>query len=911
MGGEPRFQAPMIGRASDLARLQSALDTVRRHNQPRVALVTGEAGLGKSRLVAEFRRSVNSPAEVRIFQGNCLTYARSTPLRVVADLLRDIVQLSEADPDDVQQDILAAYLDQLGLTSPDILPYLVHLLGLAQPDAQTESRLRLLKPAMLQRQTHAALRQLFLALTRQAPTVLIFEDLHWLDPASSDFLEYLIQTIDEAPLLLLLVSREAERETTLRSLLTALEQEPARLVDLKLQALTAVEGQLLADQLIPQTTAEAGALKQHLVARTEGNPFYIEETIRMLIDEGGLERTPADTGWQVTPQAYVLLKSVPGTVKGLILARFDRLPDSLRWTLQKAAVLGASFPVSLLQELAQVSSDTLAGQLSRLEARQFLTGTPFRSAPGYTFRHALVQETIYQTLLNRDRRKIHTQVGQAIGRSTFWLPEEQAEILAYHFTESDSPASALPYLIRAADNAAGRCAFETAIGHYRQAMTLLPEQPAPGDQQFFHVRLGLGRVLKFVGELAEAHQVLSDALEQLSGFDQAAYKPILIGNLRQLADVRQREGKFDQAMPYLVTGLDRLGPNAPQEEPGLWRSLLDRMAWIRFRQGQLDEAWSLADQATAGQVPADTADPIRLASLYNTQGGVAWQQGRLDESIAFVQRSLDLYEKVGYSWGVAVAYGNLGLLHYSLGNWPRAIEYFERAYAVHQIIGNPEGQAVISGNLAVLHLSRGEHEQARQELETNLSIQARLGDSWGMAQTHVNLAHLALVQARFAETVTHAQTALALSESIGSAEIRVPVHWCLAMVRAEQNGLQQGFEYARRALEMAQEAQFTEGEIDSLRVLGILQIRAGQYDQAKVNLHESLELSLQQKVRYRQGLALYELGRLYQRRSQIDQATAEEWRARALESLHEAADIFETLGAGHDLYLARLALDQL
>jgi tetratricopeptide (TPR) repeat protein len=167
------------------------------------------------------------------------------------------------------------------------------------------------------------------------------------------------------------------------------------------------------------------------------------------------------------------------------------------------------------------------------------------------------------------------------------------------------------------------------------------------------------------------------------------------------------------------------------------------------------------------------------------------------------------------------------------------------------------------------------------------------------------------VQARLAETVSHARTALALSDSIGSAEIRVPVYWCLALVHAEQNALQEGLDSARRALEMAQETQFTEEEIDSLRVLGILQTRAGQYDQAEIHLQESFELSRQQKVRYRQGLALLESGRLYQRRAQLDQDAAEAWRAKALETLAEAADIFETVGASHDLHLARQALDQL
>jgi predicted ATPase/class 3 adenylate cyclase len=906
------LQVPMIGRAYDLARLQNALVAVCQHGHSRVALITGEAGVGKSRLVAEFCRSLD-PAGTKVYHGHCLTYAHQKPLWVVAEVLRDMIRLPEAEAVEVQQEILYNYLSHLDLTHPEILPYLSHLLGLTQSEAQIEARLQLLEPAILQRQTHAAVRQLLVAKTRLEPIVLIFEDLHWVDPASRDFLEYLIQTTSDIPLMLVLVSREAERETAIRPLLIAAEKEPECLVDIQLQGLSAMEGQLLVDQLVPQSTAEAWALKQHIVARAGSNPFYIEEIVRMLMDQGGLVRAAADNAWQVTPKANELVRTVPGTVRGLILARFDRLPESLRWILQKSAVLGDSFPVNLLHHLVKASPEIITAQLSQLETQQFLSATSFRSHPGYTFRHALLHETVYNTLLKRDRAKIHAQVAQAIEGSTLWLAEERAEILAYHYVKSTNPAKALSYLITAAENAARRCAYETAITHYRHAMSLLPKPPDEASPEFFHVHLGLAEALKFVGEFAAASQILSETLQHLWGWSMAAnpefLKSILVESLRQFGDVRQREGNYDEAIKFLEAGLQMLGEDNNKEERELRRSLLDRLAWIRFRQGQLAEAFTLASQATANPDPAEPGDLLRLASLFNTLGGLAWQQGQLAEAITYVQRSLDLYESTGYLWGTATAYGNLGILYYVLDNWPKAADYYERAYNIQQIIGNPEGQAHALDNLGVLHTAMGEYEIARRELTTGLATRQRLGDNWGTAQSHVNLGYLALVQSDFAEAATHIQTALNLADAIGSAEIQVPARWCLALVQAEhEEELPSSLQLAEQALEMARTMHFMEGEIDSLRVLGILLARAGQYSQAETCFRDSIELALKQNIRYRRGLALYELGRLYTRLVQVDQPDSEEWRAKALEVLNEAAELFKTLGAIHNMYLVQLSL---
>src|SRR5215212_3183032 len=200
------LQAPMIGRDHLLAQLNDTLDAVRTFGQHRVALVTGEAGLGKSRLVAELRKIVRQ-SDVQFYQGACLAYARSTPLWVIAAIVRDILRLSEIDPPTIQRETLRAYLSQSGFADNDVLPYLNNVLGLEQDDLDIEMRLRRMDASMLQRQIHAVLRQLFLFEAERAPTVLVFDDLHWVDPASRDFLEYLVQTTGDAKLLLVLVSR--------------------------------------------------------------------------------------------------------------------------------------------------------------------------------------------------------------------------------------------------------------------------------------------------------------------------------------------------------------------------------------------------------------------------------------------------------------------------------------------------------------------------------------------------------------------------------------------------------------------------------------------------------------------------------------------------------------------------------
>jgi class 3 adenylate cyclase/tetratricopeptide (TPR) repeat protein len=897
------LQAPMIGRATELLQLQVAFTAVRQ-GQARLGLITGDAGVGKSRLVREFQQTL-AESNTRVIQGGCQAYTSATPLWLVTEIVRQMIGLQESDSKDVQCKTLHSYLSRQKLANNETAPYLRQILGCEQPDPVFMARFESMDAAMLQKQTHSALRQLFLSESRQSTTVFIFEDLHWIDPASKEFLEYFIQTTVDEPLLLLLVSRQLERETTLQSLVAAAGQEPERLVDLQLQALSTTEGQLLVDQLIGQFTPEAQKLKQKIIKRAEGIPFYIEEIIRMLIDQGGI--TSAHKMWQFGPTASQIIEAVPGTLKGLILARFDQLPEGLRQTLQNAAVLGNAFPVKLLLSLMNINPQTVAVHFRELERRQFIISRPIRGEAAYVFRHALLQETIYGTLLKQDRQRIHTQAADEIEKDHTWHPDDRAEALAYHYVESTTPIRAIPYLITTATNAARRCANETAVKNYRQVIDLLPDKPNEHEQQFFQVRLGLGTALKFLGRFEEAGQTLTEALNYLwdssLSDSSASLWPILVESLQQMADIRQREGVYDAALSYLEAGLQVLGEEGARKQSYLWRALLDRLAWVRFRQGRLDEAFNLARSAVDNAREDNIIEPVKLASLYNTLGGVCWQLGDLNQAVAFVENSMSLYKDIGYTWGVAIAHGNLGILFDVQGYWPKAIERYEQAYELHQITGDLQNQASNLDNLGTLYMTMGQHDKAKRDLETGLAIRRRVGDAWGTAQSQVNLASLALTRHIWPEVIEYAGPALEIADDIGSLELQIQARWLLAIALTKtKNDLGPGLKLAEQALEMARANGLSEKETECLFALGLIHGHAKDFTAAGALLRQSVALAQTQDDPYRQGLALLELARLAPGTgTQSNQPDPDISQVQKLAELEEAIGLFQTLGATYYL----------
>lgn len=441
--GLPGLRVQMVGRSRDLARLHQTIKSVQEQKTRKITLITGEAGLGKSRLVSEFCQELDAQ-HVAHYQGNCLAYARSRPMWVVAELIRNIVHITEIDPIEYQINQLRAFIAEHALDESSVLPVLSHILDLTPFEAEAVAHLHTADKDDFQSWVNDVLCQV-LSVFRGAPYALIFDDLHWVDPASRDFIIHLIETDDEIPLHLILVSRDFERLTVLRPIVDVCLQRSETFEDIRLHALSVDESRLLVNRLVEQASPDIEELNEVIVTRAEGNPFYTEEIVRMLMDKGGIIAEQGDE-WIATSRAKDLLRSVPGTLRGLILARFDQLPSDLRRTLQQAAVLGRSFPARLLAELYHGDVGVLLEHLRELTDRQFLLEDANSTELGFVFRHTLIQEAVYSTLLKRERRRLHGLAADVIKDINFWLPEEQADVLAYHYAESSEPDKAIPYL---------------------------------------------------------------------------------------------------------------------------------------------------------------------------------------------------------------------------------------------------------------------------------------------------------------------------------------------------------------------------------------------------------------------------------------------------------------------------------
>ncbi|MBE0696229.1 MAG: tetratricopeptide repeat protein, partial [Anaerolineaceae bacterium] len=910
--GLPGLQVPMIGRREHLEKLISIFKHGIENNSSEIVFCSGDAGIGKSRLVVEFRNYLIS-RRVTMIEGTCALYMRITPYRVVADILRNILGISELDPIHEQRKILRQYLEQYELDRSDILPYLMHVLGILHSDPVLEVRIKLLDPSMLLRQTHFALRMFFIVQSRKAPLVLVFDDLHWVDQPSGQFLEYLCQSLESSPLILVLVARDFEKYAFAKAIRVSADKHIHKPHDLYIQPLIESDGHLLVDQLVHEDTKLAKELKALITARAGGNPYYTEELVRILMDHGGLVNQ--DGNWKLTAGAVRLIEQVPGTLSDIILARFDHLPDPLRRVLLRASILGDSFSVRLLQALMAEDGINLNANLRDLEARDFLIHTQFDIEDGYIFKHPLLSETIYKTLLKRDLRQLHTKVAQAIENGDYWLPGERNQVLAYHLSESSKPASAIPYFLVSAEKAYQNFANDMAAQLYRQVLSLMETLPELDILQKEKAQVGLAQALKFTGELEEAARLLMEIVDRVlkSQINQLNINHPSFQNqidaLCELADMRAREGDLDYAIQQLEQGLELLGDSGRKLSPIIWRRVVDRLAWVYFRQRNLDDAYNLVDLALLDTDASETEDPITMASLYNTMGGIYWTRLRFADAIESVEHSLEIYKNLHYHWGMANSLSNLGILHYSTEKWVQAVDYLQQADRLRREYGDDPERPINLKNLGDVLIDLGEYQHARSSLETSREISHRLGLNFAETHAEFALTRLAIAEGGISTARMHLQNAGGLIESFTEDNDRVAQFYQLeALIEIQDENLQKAKEAAEQALLISRRGDLADKDVDTLRILGTIQSKIGEFKAAETHLLQSIELALQLNDRFAEAKARFELGILFWNWSQRDQALQRQFLERSKQALDGAVRIFETLGAKQELQRAKNAL---
>jgi ABC-type oligopeptide transport system substrate-binding subunit/class 3 adenylate cyclase len=454
--------AALVGRDFELSVIDHAIEGLV-DGRGTIVSIIGEPGIGKSRLVAEVRRRHHD--RVRFVEGRAVSYAQTFPYWPARELLREWLGLGATAPEArVRLELKAELAHLFGDEAEGVYPFLATLLGIAlEPEAA--ERLNELSREGLRRETFEVFGELVCRIAREVSVCLVFEDLHWADDATLELLEALLPVTEEAAVGIVLCYRSEREHGSWRLGERARQRHPHRYREIELRPLPDDASRSLATLVagaeLPDSVAEL------LAIRAGGNPFFLEEALQDLIERGALRRSDGHYELAVDQQEL----TIPTLVQGALQARLDRLDPAAREVISLAAVIGRTFGLPLLERL--IPHDQLIPALSELQRMDLVVERRRRPTPEYSFRHGLVQEVAYASLLEAKRRKLHRKVGQAIESLYPESREEVYALLARHFMEADDAEKAAEYLLRAGDAARALYAEQEALEHYGKAREFL------------------------------------------------------------------------------------------------------------------------------------------------------------------------------------------------------------------------------------------------------------------------------------------------------------------------------------------------------------------------------------------------------------------------------------------------------
>jgi len=457
------LKARMIGREKELAALIDCADELMNQRRGQIASIIGEAGIGKSRLVGELGEYVMGK-DVQWLEGRCLSIGQSVSFWPFIDMMRTYLDISGEDGESaVANKLIQGMTDLFGPEADGIIPYVGHMLS-TKLDDRYQELIRHASPEQVRRQTLLRMRDVFVALARRRPLVMILEDMHWADDLSLDLLWILLDELVAAPMLVVCVHRLDRAHGSWQIGSVASNKHLERYTQLPLNPLTHDQTQQMVESLLDIKDLPSEA-KNAILEKTEGNPFFVEEVIRLFIENDDIYYE--DGRWKAKDTISELM--VPDTIQSVVLARIDRLQEEVKYVLQCASVIGRVFQRRLLGYLAG-QEEHMEDHISQLESSELVYKERVVPELEYAFKHALTQETTYQRMITRQQRVFHERVGEGIETLYGEQIEEYYERLAYHYSHSDNNKKAMEYLVKAGQKAANQYANQEALDYFQQAL---------------------------------------------------------------------------------------------------------------------------------------------------------------------------------------------------------------------------------------------------------------------------------------------------------------------------------------------------------------------------------------------------------------------------------------------------------
>jgi class 3 adenylate cyclase/predicted ATPase len=639
-----------VGRETEIEVLSQTLDQAG-SGQGQVVAAVGEAGVGKSRLVYEFIQSHRLQGW-RVLESASVSYGKASPYFPVIELLKRYVHAEDGDEPRTIRAKVTGQILTLDETLQETIPPLLSLLDTLPED----SPFRELDPQQRRRQTLDALKRILLRESQVQPLLVVLEDLHWIDAETQALLDDLIESLPTVRLMLLVNYRPEYRHSWgSKTYYTQLRLDPLgpKSANVFLQALLGEDPGL---QL----------LKQLLIERTQGNPLFLEESVRMLVETKVLSGEPgAYAQMQDLPEI-----DVPATVQTILAARIDRLPAAEKRLLQTAAVIGHEVPLPLLQAISDQPEGELQRGLPQLQAAEFLYETSLFPERVYTFKHALTQNVAYQTLLVSTRSQVHERIARVLEAQFADTVEAQPELLAHHYTEADCPKEAAGYWHRAGERSSERSAYADAIAHLKKGLELvllLPETTERAELELelqFDLATSLIVPEGYTAPEVEQAYVRAHALCRQVG-ETPTLVPVLQG-LRRLYALRGGRGDAQKARELgeqLIT-LAREQNDTVQQQEAHWA-----LGQTLYLCGELNSALSHLENSSTFYTPqplisqsSRDAAGIQIACLIHISW-VSWALGYPDQALKSGDKALSLAHELAHPFTMAIAFYGMATLH--------------------------------------------------------------------------------------------------------------------------------------------------------------------------------------------------------------------------------------------------------
>lgn len=762
----------LIGREVEFASLVGAIDALANEQMGQIVTVVGEAGIGKSRLVQELREMFQSHDQLQWLEGRCISIGQPMSFWPFIDILRTELGISSQDSEEDVADKLIGHINDLfGEDAQRIIPYVGQVLSAKLPEAYQE-QIRYAAPEQIRHQTLLRMQEMFIALAHRHPLVLILEDLHWADELSLDLLWVLLDVLETTPLMLVCVYRPQREHRSWQIDGIASSRHRDRCTSIRLNPLTSQQSQQMVQSLlaIESLPAETEAV---ILQRTEGNPFFVEEVIRSLIDQGEIFQEAG--GWKA--KASITQINVPDTIQSVILSRIDRLQDEVKYVLKCASVIGCVFQERLLAYLSGQQA-LLSDRLDELESNELVYRERILPELEYAFKHALTQETTYQGLLEQQRHLFHERVAEGIEIIYQHQVEEYYEQLAYHYSRSENQAKATEYLTKAGQKTAGRYANEEALDYFNQALDLAESDVY--DEILKH-RAELFLELYRGMEAADDYErLLNNA--KVCGNRQVELEALL-GLVRAYYTVSLDQPDFAAKFVKLQTATYDLASELNDKKSMIKALVFGVQFSSDFKYWSAQEQRTNADKALAlsHEIGDEVLITASMIAMFNTSRTVEFGET--------LRKRLEAHHDLTR---LKEVYFLLMYTHLGFGNFERCIECSDAAINLAKETGTPPVMYPTIKALAALHLGR--YDMAWTSLQDEVTDEAhqfgQAFQSFGLGMYFLELAAYEKATEMFEATIRQVEY-LKRDWLREIAQLRL-IKSCLAsktLVQEELNGL--------------------------------------------------------------------------------------------------------------------------